>query len=95
MGRGGGNRTDDQNDQSNAIPLFPPCASGFDDGLFGRLESAFHLRFCLLGFCFDVVDGAFLDLDHDAHFVEQLREFRYGAFNLLDILVSGLDFSQC
>lgn len=88
-------RTDDQNDQSNAIPLLPPCASGFDDGLFGCLKSALHLSLCFLCFCFDVVNGTFLDFDHDAHFVEKLGEFCDGAFNLLDILVSGLDLSQC
>ena len=59
------------------------------------LKTTFHLCFCFLSLCFDVVDGLFLNFDHDTHFVEELSEFSYSTLNLLDILVSRLDFTQC
>jgi hypothetical protein len=52
------------------------------------------MRFRLLGLLFDVVDGRFLDFDHDTHFVEELGQLGDCAFNLLDILVTRLDFAK-
>jgi len=85
--------TDDQDDDSETPPLLSSCLSCKDDCALGLFVSFIQMLGGLHRLFLDLIDDGFLNFDHDAHLTEEVGEFGDCPFNLLNILVSGLNFS--